>query len=90
LPIKDNSIIYCDIPYQGTAEYDGGFDHKAFFDWADALPQPVFISEYNISDPRFKLIFKTSKRSLFSSNKEMNLKTEKVYANKAAVRLLNA
>jgi len=88
VPIKQNSIIYCDIPYQGTADYGGDFNHKAFFDWADAQANPVFISEYNIDDKRFKLIFKTEKRSLLSSNKSMNVKTEKLYTNKAGLKFL--
>jgi site-specific DNA-adenine methylase len=88
VPIKENSVIYCDIPYKGTADYDGEFNHKAFFDWADAQKNPVFISEYNIDDERFKLVFKTQKRSLFSSKNKYLVKTEKVYGNKAAVNAL--
>ena len=65
--IKPNSIVYCDIPYQGTAEYNTIFSHKDFFDWASTRNFPVYISEYNISDPRFELIYTIDKRVLFSA-----------------------
>jgi len=61
--------VYCDIPYFGTADY-GGFDHDKFFDWAATRDFPVLISEYNISDKRFKLIYEIDKRSLLSHCKK--------------------
>jgi len=85
--IKENSIIYCDPPYLGTAEYDGKFDHKKFLDWAHNQTNPVFISEYDIRDKRFTLCFKVKKISRLSTlNRES--KTEKVYVNKAGFELL--
>ena len=82
--IKKNSVIYCDIPYQGTSDYGGGFSHSRFFDWANEQTEPVFISEYNVSDPRFKCISNFEKRSLINGNKDKTLiKTEKVYVNRA-------
>ena len=75
--IKPNSIIYCDIPYEGTAEYKtGGFNHREFFDWADNQEQAVYISSYNISDNRFECVAEISKRSTLSTNK---LVMERVY-----------
>lgn len=65
VPIKKNSVIYCDIPYQGTADY-GEFNHKEFFDWAAIQTEPVFISEYEIKDPRFKLIKEIKTRAKMS------------------------
>jgi site-specific DNA-adenine methylase len=83
VPIKDSSVIYCDPPYAGTAEYDGQFNHKQFLDWAHEQKEPVFISEYNIPDKRFEAVFKIGKRSLLSSDKSMKVKEERVYANNA-------
>lgn len=80
--IKKNSVIYCDIPYQGAADY-GEFDHDKFFNWASEVDQPLYISEYNIDDPRFFLIWSTDKRSLLSAKKDKLIKSEKVYSNKA-------
>jgi site-specific DNA-adenine methylase len=84
--IKKNSVVYCDIPYGGTAEYDNSsneFNRKKFFDWANELGESVFISEYRVEDSRFKCIANFKKRSLISSDNASHLvKTEKVYANK--------
>lgn len=59
--IEKNAVVYCDIPYAGTADYGNEFDHKKFFDWAATRPFPVFISEYKIEDPRFKLVYSVGK-----------------------------
>ena len=81
--IEDESVIYCDIPYRGTAEYDRniGFNHNEFFDWASEQKCPVFISEYNIDDERFSLVFKKEIKSMMSSKCKVK-SLEKVYANK--------
>lgn len=81
IPIKENSIVYCDIPYLGTADYIDKFSHKYFYDWAMTRSFPVFVSEYSIKDPRFKLIYAVDKRSLLSSNKNVGNKSEKLYWN---------
>jgi len=50
VPIPDNSIIYCDPPYQGTTRYTGNFDHKRFWEWCNEKIEQghkVFVSEYN-------------------------------------------
>ena len=86
--IKENSIIYCDPPYANTGEYDGGFDHKTFFDWADNQVSPVFISEYNIPDKRFTEIWNIKKRSKMSAKKILNIKIEKLYVNQAGLKAL--
>jgi hypothetical protein len=51
--------------------------------------EPVFISEYEITDTRFKEVLSIVKRSLMSADKTLNNKIERVYANEAAVRLVN-
>lgn len=62
--IKDDSIIYCDIPYENTAEYiAGAFNHRKFYDWAYSQKQLVIISSYNVSDKRFKRIINFNKNS---------------------------
>ena len=86
--IKPNSIIYCDIPYDGTADYDGNttFDRAKFLEWADAQTKPVYISEYNISDSRFTCLGSLQKRALRSHNKTMVTKQERVYVNASGAR----
>ena len=77
-------MIYCDIPYKGTAGYSNEFDHRVFFDWADAQKNPVFISEYKVDDPRFFLIKKISHRTTFSNGGNDPV-VERVYCNKVAL-----
>lgn len=47
--IEPNSVIYCDIPYEGTDSYQkGGFDFERFYDWCFRQTEPVFISSYKM------------------------------------------
>ena len=66
------------------------FDTKRFLDWADAQTEPVFISEYNISDSRFKIVASLTKRSMISTNKDKCIdKIEKLYCNRVAAERLS-
>ena len=79
--ILPDSVVYCDIPYQGTYDY-GEFNHKEFFNWAATREYPVYISEYNITDKRFKLIYEIDKRSMLSGEKsKTKIMSEKLYWN---------
>jgi len=87
--IKSNSVIYCDIPYKGTADYGSTFNHTEFFDWADNQKNPVFISEYDVDDHRFYLLKKFTHRSTFSSGGSKNIPVvEKLYGNKIANEII--
>lgn len=84
VPIKNESIIYCDIPYKETQKYDKNksFNHDKFFNWAHEQTNAVYISEYNIDDDRFKVIKQIKKQSLMDNSKAKRLiKTEKLYIN---------
>jgi len=65
--IQPNSVVYCDIPYKGTAEYTVKFDHESFYHWAESASFPVFFSEYGACDKRFKLVYEVAKTVKFSS-----------------------
>lgn len=67
VPIKPNSIVYCDIPYKNTEGYGVEFNHKEFYDWAASRDFPVYISEYSCDDPRFKLVYSVGKRVKMSA-----------------------
>lgn len=57
IDILPNSVIYCDIPYKGTANYlKQKFDYDAFYEWCYKQTQPVFISEYWMPEDRFTCI----------------------------------
>ena len=79
IKIKPNSVIYCDIPYEATEAYfKQKFDYSRFYDWCCKQTEPLFISSYNISDPRFKCISEFEHRSTLSA-KSKNKVTERVY-----------
>ena len=79
IKIKQNSVIYCDIPYEGTETYfKQKFDYSRFYDWCCKQTEPLFISSYNISDPRFKCISEFEHRSTLDA-KSNNKVTERVY-----------
>ena len=49
--IKQNSILYCDIPYRQTKKYScGGFDYDRFYSWCEQQSELVMVSEYNMPD----------------------------------------
>lgn len=78
-------VIYCDIPYRGTAEYHGdGFDHFAFYDWAERQSTLVIVSEYSMPEDRFECVAQCEKRNILSgtSNK---LAIERLYVPKSQV-----
>jgi site-specific DNA-adenine methylase len=83
--IKKDSVIYCDIPYFGTADYGNSFSHLEFFGWASEQSEPVFISEYNIDDDRFSLIAEVELRSTLSATSNSKKCIERLYGNKAAM-----
>ena len=79
IKIKPNSVIYCDIPYEATETYfKQKFDYSRFYDWCCKQTEPLFISSYNIYDPRFKCINEFEHRSTLSA-KSKNKVTERVY-----------
>lgn len=77
-------ILYCDPPYESTAEYrESDFDHKAFYDWCMAQTVPVYISSYKVSDSRLKLVKAIKTRSLLAKKTHANYMTnhENIYWN---------
>lgn len=83
--IPKDSVIYCDIPYEGTDGYlekdSGGFEYDRFYDWCEHQTQPVFISSYQMPDDRFDCIEEFSHRSTLAQ-KANNLVTERIYVPK--------
>ena len=79
---QDGDIVYLDPPYEGTAEYSGGFDHKKFYDWAADRAYQVWFSSYkNISDTRFKMVYAIKlKSTLGAGNSSVNY--ECLYTNR--------
>jgi len=75
----ENPVIYCDIPYKGTGEYkEGGFDHERFYQWANDIDYPVYISEY---DAPFEKIEIFKHRSSLSPTKNKKKTFESIFWN---------
>lgn len=64
VPQKRNGIIYCDIPYKNTDKYSVDFDYEAFYNWCEKQTLPLFISEYDMPENRFRAIATFEKRQL--------------------------
>lgn len=61
IPLPEHSLIYCDIPYKDTKqyEYSKSFDYEMFYDWCRAMKEDghtIFISEYQMPSD-FKCIW---------------------------------
>lgn len=77
-------VVYCDPPYEGTAEYrEDKFNHKAFYDWVASRDHPVYFTSYEISDKRFTRVKAINTRSLLaaSQSKESTYNYENIYWN---------
>lgn len=83
--IPADSVIYADIPYQDTdcGAYEG-FDHQKFFDWAARQRVPVFISSYQIDDPRFVCVWEREERCQLQAGGGGALRTERIYTQRGA------
>ena len=78
ITIPENSVIYCDIPYENTDDYNGvKFEHNRFKEWALKQQQPIFISSYTMPEP-FVSVFNTAKAQTLSPTKT-NIITEHLY-----------
>lgn len=81
--IPEDSVIYCDIPYEDTNVYNKaeGFDYERFYQWCERQTQPVFISSYQMPEDRFDCIEDFTHRSTLSATAN-NLVTERIYVPK--------
>ena len=77
--IKTNSVIYCDIPYEGTSGYvSGAFDYQGFYEWTKKQTEPVFVSSYDLPADKFTLIASIQHTSLLSATSNHEI-TERLY-----------
>ena len=81
LEIPDNSIIYCDPPYEGTTKYKEDFNHTEFWNWCREKSKEghqVFISEYNAPDD-FECIWSMEVNSSLTKDTGSKKATEKLF-----------
>lgn len=81
LRIPDNSIIYCDPPYEGTTKYKDEFSHQEFWQWCRYKTKEghtVFVSEYNAPDD-FKCVWQQEVNSSLTKNTGGKKAIEKLF-----------
>lgn len=77
--IKNNSVIYCDIPYRNTAEYiSGAFDYDKFYKWRQT-EKNIYISEYNMPAAEFREVYNIEKTVLMSAKGNDKKAAEKLF-----------
>ena len=84
VPIPDNALIYCDIPYVNTncGKYNN-FNHERFYEWAEKQNN-IFISEYWMPDNFIEIarIEKIILSTGHGNSKNRNRAIEKIFTNK--------
>ena len=72
LKIPDNSLIYCDPPYENTTGYKDAFNHSDFWQWCrekHTEGHMVFISEYNAPED-FECVWSMEVSTTLNSSKK--------------------
>lgn len=87
IQIKENSVIYCDIPYIDTNKYNSDFNHDEFYKWCLKQKNPVFVSSYWMPDSDFISVaeFKHNSKLSASSNNEV---LEKIFVPKTSEKII--
>lgn len=84
VPLKPNSIIYCDIPYKNTTKYkqnEKHFDYEEFYNWCiekHKQGHKIFISEYSMPDI-FACVFKREQSITLGKNSTNSTRIEKLF-----------
>jgi DNA adenine methylase len=85
LRIPENSLIYCDPPYEGTTKYKDDFNHDIFWDWCRTQTKSghtVFISEYNAPED-FECVWQKEIVSSLTKDTGSKRAVEKLFRYKA-------
>lgn len=80
LDIPENSIVYCDPPYENTTGYRDSINHSNFWEWCRNMTRKghqVYISEYNAPED-FTELWSSELRTSFSLQTEKT-NTEKLF-----------
>jgi site-specific DNA-adenine methylase len=78
--IPDKAVIYCDPPYEHTADYGGYFNHEEFWNWIryKSKTHKVYVSEYT-APPDFEKVLKFDRRSTLSAVPSAKVSKECVF-----------
>jgi DNA adenine methylase len=82
--IPNNSILYCDIPYEGTKQYatSKDFNYLEFWEWCRTKAKQghkVFVSEYKAPED-FKCVWSGNIKSYMKAGRS-EIVTEKLFTN---------
>lgn len=78
---RPGDVVYCDIPYKGTAQYNGEeFDYEAFYEWALTRDYPVYVSEYVMPEGFTEIASRVKVVNL--SAMKPSYKTERIFVQK--------
>ena len=80
--IEDNSVLYCDVPYENTNKYVGegeNFDYERFYDWCLKQTQPLYISSYEMPESDFKVVAEFARIDTMSATNNGKLVSEKLF-----------
>lgn len=81
LQIPENSLIYCDPPYENTTKYKNNFNHKEFWDWCRLMGDRgriIFVSEYNAPDD-FECVWQKEIKTSLTKNTGSKTGIEKLF-----------
>lgn len=81
LKIPDDSIIYCDPPYESTTNYkNSNFDHAKFWSWCleKSKTNKVFVSEYS-APIEWESVWEKEVNSSLTKNTGSKKATEKLF-----------
>lgn len=78
LDIPQNSVVYCDPPYENTTQYSTKFNHTHFWQWAASLPGKVFVSSYT-ARPGWKRVWSKQVSSSLTEDTGGKLATEALW-----------
>lgn len=85
--IKDNSVIYCDIPYRSTAKYNEvDFDYDEFYNWCLNQKQPTYISEYEMPESDFICIAAKTKTCQLCATNNTKQSVERIFIPKHQIQ----
>ena len=87
IEIKENSVIYCDIPYRNTDGYAVEFDHEAFYDWCEKQTALVVVSEYAMPEERFIRVASKKKAQLLNGKGSGRVVEEGLFIPKGQLEL---
>ena len=82
LPLPEDCVIYCDIPYDKTYSYvTGGFDYERFYKWCQEKTSEgyqIFVSSYDLPEDLFVSVWEKQRHCKAASGSGKHV-VEKIY-----------